>query len=230
MTTKTPTLTPTQDAILTHAVEQNDGKVGWFPPHIQGSARQKVLGSLLSRRLIAWEGDELVVTLEGYEAVDLSPPGVQETSHDADMEALVTAVESIWTPAPGQPARAPADTDTAIAQEPQAQAADGAPDEAPAPADAQAPACEPPDAQQTPQEPALPQAKGTTRTRDNTKQALVIQMLKRPEGATVAQIMAATGWLNHTVRGTLSGVLGKRLGLNLVSDKGDDGVRVYRIA
>ena len=80
-----------------------------------------------------------------------------------------------------------------------------------------------------PQEQVPPTA-GLSRTRENTKQALVIQMLKRPEGATVAQIMAATGWLNHTVRGTLSGVLGKRLGLNLVSDKGADSVRIYRIA
>ena len=66
--------------------------------------------------------------------------------------------------------------------------------------------------------------------RENTKQALVIQMLKRPEGATVAQIMAATGWLNHTVRGTLSGALRKRLGLNVVSAKNPEGVSTYRIA
>jgi hypothetical protein len=76
----------------------------------------------------------------------------------------------------------------------------------------------------------VPPTTGQTRTRENTKQALVIQMLKRPEGATVAQIMAATGWLNHTVRGTLSGVLRKRLGLIVVSAKNPDGLSAYRIA
>ena len=69
----------------------------------------------------------------------------------------------------------------------------------------------------------------TPRTRDNSKQATVIGMLKRPEGATIPQIMAATGWLSHTVRGTFAGAFKKKLGLALVSDKGE-GDRVYRIA
>jgi hypothetical protein len=69
----------------------------------------------------------------------------------------------------------------------------------------------------------------TPRTRDNSKQATVIGMLKRPEGATIPQIMAATGWLSHTVRGTFAGTFKKKLGLALVSDKGESD-RVYRIA
>ena len=69
----------------------------------------------------------------------------------------------------------------------------------------------------------------TPRTRDNSKQATVIGMLKRPEGATIQQIMAATGWLSHTVRGTFAGTFKKKLGLALVSDK-VAGDRVYRIA
>jgi hypothetical protein len=76
----------------------------------------------------------------------------------------------------------------------------------------------------------VPPTPAQSRTRENTKQAVVIQMLKRPEGATVAQIMAATNWLNHTVRGTLSGVLRKRLGLTVVSARNPEGVSVYRIA
>jgi hypothetical protein len=67
------------------------------------------------------------------------------------------------------------------------------------------------------------------RTRDNSKQATVISMLKRPEGATILQIIEATGWQAHTVRGTFAGAFKKKLGLNLVSDKGE-GDRVYRIA
>ena len=69
----------------------------------------------------------------------------------------------------------------------------------------------------------------TPRTRDNSKQATVISMLKRPEGATIPQICEATGWQAHTVRGTFAGAFKKKLGLNLVSDKGE-GDRVYRIA
>lgn len=75
--------------------------------------------------------------------------------------------------------------------------------------------------------PAAPAA--PCRTRQHTKQAVVIDMLRRPEGATIAQICASTGWLTHTVRGTLSGTLRKKLGLTVVSEKDADGARTYRI-
>ena len=68
------------------------------------------------------------------------------------------------------------------------------------------------------------------RTRADSKQALVINLLQRPEGATIAQIMEATGWQQHTVRGTLAGTLKKRLGLTITSAKEAGGQRVYRIA
>lgn len=78
-------------------------------------------------------------------------------------------------------------------------------------------------------EAAQPSDTPKPRTRDNSKQAQVIAMLKRPEGATIAQICEVTGWQAHTVRGTFAGAFKKKLGLNLISDKGD-GDRVYRIA
>ena len=68
------------------------------------------------------------------------------------------------------------------------------------------------------------------RTRENSKQADVIRMLQRPEGATIGQICAATGWQAHTVRGTFAGAFKKKLGLTIVSDKPQGGERVYRIA
>ena len=68
------------------------------------------------------------------------------------------------------------------------------------------------------------------RTRDNSKQAEVIRMLQRPEGATIGQICAATDWQAHTVRGTFAGAFKKKLGLTIVSDKPQGGERVYRIA
>jgi hypothetical protein len=67
------------------------------------------------------------------------------------------------------------------------------------------------------------------RTRDHSKQATVIALLRRPEGATLAQITEATAWQVHSTRGFLAGAVKKRLGLNLTSDKPQGGVRVYRI-
>ena len=68
------------------------------------------------------------------------------------------------------------------------------------------------------------------RTRENSKQAEVIRMLQRPEGATVQQICETTGWQAHTVRGTFAGAFKKKLGLTVVSDKPQGSERVYRIA
>ena len=68
------------------------------------------------------------------------------------------------------------------------------------------------------------------RSRDNSKQAEVLRMLQRPEGATIGQICTATGWQAHTVRGTFAGAFKKKLGLTIVSDKPQGGERVYRIA
>lgn len=66
------------------------------------------------------------------------------------------------------------------------------------------------------------------KTRAGTKQARMIEMLRRPEGATVEQIAAATGWQHHTIRGAISGALKKKLGLKIEATKGEAGT-VYRI-
>src|ERR1700726_4727024 len=62
----------------------------------------------------------------------------------------------------------------------------------------------------------------------DTKHVRVIAMLKKPPGTTIAAIMAATDWQQHSVRGFLAGVVRKKLGLNLASEQTDKG-RVYRI-
>ncbi|WP_286758217.1 DUF3489 domain-containing protein [Ralstonia sp. RL] len=190
----TITLTPTQHAILAHAIEHHGGKIDGFPEHIKGAARQKVLAGLANRALITTDGSHWFVAAEGYDALGLPRPGVKTTrvgsfeaqldriianaeqptaTGDPELEAAVTAAEAAWT-----------------------QAGDDAP----------------------------------RRTRAHSKQAQVIAMLRRPEGATIRQIMDATGWQAHTVRGTLAGALKKKLGLAIVSDKPQGGERVYRIA
>ena len=67
------------------------------------------------------------------------------------------------------------------------------------------------------------------KTRDGTKQAMVIEMLRRPEGATIAEIVEATSWASHTTRGFLAGAIKKKLGLTIESTKDDARGRIYRL-
>jgi hypothetical protein len=70
---------------------------------------------------------------------------------------------------------------------------------------------------------------GSPSARPGTKTAIVLELLRRPEGATLAELMAATGWQPHSVRGFLSGGLGKKMGLTVESLKTAEGARAYRI-
>ena len=65
--------------------------------------------------------------------------------------------------------------------------------------------------------------------REGTKQAALVEMLRRPKGATIAEIVEATGWQAHTVRGAFAGALKKRLGLTVTSEKVAGKERVYRL-
>lgn len=168
-------LKPNQQAILERAVQDSAGKIVWFPEHIKGGARAKVLEGLFKRALITPDGDDWVVAAEGYDALGLTRPSALPptiTQDDPELEAAVESAEGTWQ---------------------------------------------------------VPAKQKPVRTRADSKQALVIGLLQRPEGATIAQIMEATGWQQHTVRGTLAGTLKKRLGLTINSSKETGGQRVYRI-
>ena len=187
-------LSDTQAVILSAASQRDDGAVLPLPEtlRIKGGAVDKVLGSLKAKGLIdhigAPRGDDpppLRITRAGLQAIGV------ETEDDAPKGA--TPGDTGATSA-GAGVEAPA----------LATGADGTPK----PAKKRKPAKD--NARVTEAAPAA------TRTpRAGTKQARMIEMLKRPEGATVEQIAAATSWQHHTIRGAISGALKKKLGLTV---------------
>jgi outer membrane biosynthesis protein TonB len=77
-----------------------------------------------------------------------------------------------------------------------------------------------------------PKGKGRKKAgvaRDGSKTAKVLDLLKRSDGATLKELMKATNWQPHSVRGFLSGTVGKKMGLTVKSTKGDDGERTYSV-
>ena len=73
-------------------------------------------------------------------------------------------------------------------------------------------------------------ADGARPPREFSKKAIVLDLLKRAQGATLKEIMAATDWQAHSVRGFISGSLGKKMGLTIESNKREDGERCYHVA
>jgi hypothetical protein len=72
-------------------------------------------------------------------------------------------------------------------------------------------------------------AKKDTGAREGSKAAKILDLLKRPGGATAKELIKATGWQPHSIRGFLSGTVGKKMKLTVVSTKGEDGERTYSI-
>jgi hypothetical protein len=72
-------------------------------------------------------------------------------------------------------------------------------------------------------------AKSETKERTGTKKAIVLEMLRRKEGARTAEIAKATNWQKHTIRGFISGTVSKRMGLAVESSKNESGERMYRL-
>jgi hypothetical protein len=65
--------------------------------------------------------------------------------------------------------------------------------------------------------------------REGSKTATILEMLKRPGGAAAKELFKATSWQPHSLRGFISGTLGKKMGLTVTSTKGEDGERVYSV-
>jgi hypothetical protein len=75
-----------------------------------------------------------------------------------------------------------------------------------------------------------PKAKEAAVPREFSKKSIVLDLLRRPKGATMAEIAKATDWQNHSIRGFISGNLSKKMGLTVESGKNEAGERTYRIA
>lgn len=81
----------------------------------------------------------------------------------------------------------------------------------------------------TPGKKASKGAKKTKSAREGSKTDQVLALLKRPGGATAKELMEATGWQPHSIRGFLSGTIRNKMGLTVTSTKGEDGERSYSI-
>ena len=189
-------LSPSQHAILAHAINSANGQIDWFPDNIKGGARKKVLDAMFNRALIINDGTNWIVASGGYEALGMTRP-----VFDGHTGASQVLADEIGTEDPTV-----AENDASNNVDPEIEAAVIAVETA-----------------------ALAEAP-KPRTRDNSKQATVIGMLKRPEGTTIQQIVDATNWQAHTVRGTFAGAFKKKLGLAITSTKDAGGQRIYRIA
>jgi hypothetical protein len=199
-------LSDTQTVILSTASQRDDGAVLPLPEtlKIKGGAVDKVLGSLKAKGLIAHQGaprgddpPPLRITHAGLEAIGVetednasecaTAADTGATSADPGAQATDAAAPATGADAAATPAKGEAKTKVAKAKAAKAKS--------------------------TKPKKAAPTEKPTPRA--GTKQGQMIEMLKRPEGATVEQIAAATGWQHHTIRGAISGALKKKLGLTV---------------
>jgi hypothetical protein len=222
-------LSDTQAVILSAASQRDDGAVLPLPENlkIKGGAVDKVLGSLKAKGLIerqgAPRGDDpppLRITGAGLQAIGVEP------EDEADIPTGATEAEAAATETDTGARTADAGVEAVDAPAP-ATGADGAA----APARSKAKAKPAKQGKAAPEEKPAPRA--------GTKQALLIELLMRPEGATVEQIAQVTAWQKHTIRGAISGALKKKLGLTIEATEirevgrnmngGKSSASVYRI-
>ena len=198
-----PKLTDTQLVILSTARQRDDGAALPLPKSVklQGGAVNHFLKSLLNKGLFA----------------------EQPAGHDAaawrestDGQRLMLVITDAGRAAIGVPAKGQSEPTASITSRGSKRSAGrrlGA---------SKSKGASAPEAKATKAPPAA--------LRPDSKQALLVELLRRREGATITQAVKATGWQPHSVRGAISGTLKKKLGLVVTSEKIEGRGRVYRIA
>jgi hypothetical protein len=214
-------LSDTQSIILSAAAQRADGNVLPLPGSLRGGAATKVVAALLARGLIR----EHIV--DSPRKADAAMNTIWRNLPEPDGRGVLLFITAAGADAIGvEPEAVPYafNEGTNSAGEPAAGAPTGADDEA----SIEAPAKRRGRPRKT--APTGADVAPAPKTRSGTKQEQVITLLRRKEGATIAQIVAATDWAPHTVRGFFAGALKKKLGLTVTSEKVEGGQRVYRIA
>ncbi len=211
-------LSDSQLVALSTACQREDRSVYPLTAKLPGGAAVKVLNSLLNKGLIkevqakredtVWRDDKkrgrltLRVTPAAFEALGITQDGA---SSPADANTQTPAVHVNNLAASDHPAaKANADSWNTI-----------------------------PAVRHAHKKAAKPKGKSEKKarsTRADSKQAQLIEMLKRPEGATIEEIATKFEWQAHTVRGAIAGALKKKLGLNVQSEKDKSRGTVYRVA
>ena len=206
-------LTDTQLVILSAASQRDDRGVE-LPASIKGDAARKVVAKLMRADLLEevraggalpiWRRDDD----RGAMALRITKTGLEAIA--VENEAATAPKETSASPTPAREVETPAPKAVASRR--------------PTSVAAQRPA-------RKKHRPGKTKTKtgSLRRSRPGSKQARVLAMLRRPEGATVDEVASATGWQRHTVRGVFSGALKKKLGLAIGSEREERG-RVYRIA
>ena len=192
-------LTDTQLIVLTAAAGRDDGSILPLPDSIRGGAVTKVVDALIAKGLAQRIEDERFAV---DDVIRITRTGLAAINADPDdgAQAATDAHD-------GEDG-----TVTAPGSKTAATDANGATRAATSDDD-----------------PATKPKKAPRRKREGTKQAALIAMLRRKQGATIAQIAEATGWRRHTIRGVIAGALKKKLGLTVTSEKVKGGERTYRI-
>jgi hypothetical protein len=164
----------------------------------------------------------------GAEAAKAAEPLVEVAP--AEITPVSTVAEPEIIPDTGPEAQVIPEVVTAIEPEVTPESipagSEAAPDVAPA---EESPAIEPTRKTKAPKAPKKATPSKAEGVRAGSKTAIVIALMERKDGVTLAEIMTATGWQAHSVRGFISGTLGKKMGRTVDSTKGETGERIYQL-
>jgi Protein of unknown function (DUF3489) len=202
-----PKLTDTQLVILAGAAQREDGSILPLPKKLKLGAKaiEGVLSDLVKNKLVAEEP-----------AADRAPSW-RETTDGQPMTLKITAsgLRAIGAQEPkGGEAKNPPPRP---ARKPQARKSSS-----------RTPPARKGQVRRSSKD-TRPRPGSSRAVRGGSKQAKLIELLRRPQGASLSEMQKATGWQAHSVRGVMSGALKKKLGLSISSRKDESGERRYRI-